>query len=159
MLVVYILSKVDELRAVSKATMPDIICIVETWLDNDVSDNELFLSNYQFFRLDRNRHGGGIAIYVCTSLTCNLLLQGGPFGLEFLSLSMVSQYSLNRFCLFLFYRPPSSPVSIFDNLCTTLEIVNPAKFSSFVLLGDFNVNFCKLNAEHYLYPHICIHSH
>ena len=60
--------------------MPDIICIVETWLDNDVSDNELFLSNYRLFRLDRNRHGGGIAIYVCTSLTCNLLLQSGPFG-------------------------------------------------------------------------------
>ena len=122
-------------------------------------DNELFLSNYQLFRLDRNRHGGGIAIYVCTSLTCNLLLQSGPIGLEFLSLSIVSQYSLNRFCLCLFYRPPSSPVSNSDNLCTTPQIVNPAKFSTFVLLGDFNVNFC--NSEHYLYPHniIFIHSH
>ena len=31
---------------------PDIICIVETWLDNNIQDNELFLSNYQLFRLD-----------------------------------------------------------------------------------------------------------
>ena len=61
-----------ELRAVSEATMPDIICIVETWLDNDVSDDELFLSNYQLFRLDRSRHGGGIAIYVCNALSKNL---------------------------------------------------------------------------------------
>ena len=33
------------------------------------------------FRLDHNRHGGGIAIYVPSSLSCNVILQGGPFGL------------------------------------------------------------------------------
>ena len=82
---------------------------------------QLFLSNYQLFQMDRKRHGGGIAIYVCTSLTCNLLLEGGPFGLEFLS---ISQYFLNSFCLCHFNHPPSSPVSIFDNLCTTLQIVH-----------------------------------
>ena len=47
-----LLSKVDELRAISEATKPDIICIVETWLDNNIPDNELFLSDYQLFRLD-----------------------------------------------------------------------------------------------------------
>ena len=40
-------------------TKPDVICIVETWLDESVSDNELSLHNHQCFRLDRNRHGGG----------------------------------------------------------------------------------------------------
>lgn len=40
-----LLSKIDELRLVSEATKPDIICLVETWLDNDVTNNELFLSN------------------------------------------------------------------------------------------------------------------
>ena len=48
-----------------------------------------------------------------------------------------------------FYRPPSSPVSIFDNLCTTLQLVNPAQFSRFLLIGDFNVNF--YNKEHYFF--------
>jgi len=47
-----LLPKLDELRAVSEATRPDIICIVETWLDNSVSDNELCLFDYQLFRLD-----------------------------------------------------------------------------------------------------------
>ena len=52
----------------------------------------------------------------------------------------------------LFYRPPSSSVSIFDDLCTTLHIVNPAQFSNFLLIGDFNVNFC--NQEHYLFSYV-----
>ena len=91
--------KVDELRSVSDATKPDIICIVETWLDNNILDNEPILSNYQLFRLDRNRHGGGIAIYVCTVLLCSILLQGGPHGLEFLSRSIVLQPLFTKFCL------------------------------------------------------------
>ena len=49
-----LLPKVDELRAVCVATKPNIICIVETWLDDSIPDNDL---SYQLFRLDRNRHG------------------------------------------------------------------------------------------------------
>ena len=55
-------------------------------------------------------------------------------------------------CICLFYRPPSSPVSIFDNLCTTVQLAHPVKFSSFILLGDFNVNF--QNAHHPLFSYI-----
>ena len=44
---------------VCEATKPDIVRIVETWLDDRVSDSELSLDNYQLFRFDCNRHGGG----------------------------------------------------------------------------------------------------
>ena len=37
-----LLSKVDELRAVSEATKPDIICIVENWLDKHIPNNKFF---------------------------------------------------------------------------------------------------------------------
>ena len=132
-----LLSKIDELRLVSEATKPDIISLVETWLDNDVLNNEIFLSNYQLLRLDRNRHGGGIALYLRNVFSCNVLLQGGPNNLEFLSVSIVHTSFVNRLCVCLFYRPPSSPVSIFNDLCTTLHIVNPAQFSNFLLIGYF----------------------
>ena len=35
---------------------------------------------------------------------------------------------------------------------TTLQILNPAKFHSFVIIGDFNVNFC--NKDYYLFSYI-----
>ena len=41
---------------------------------------------------------------------------------------------------------------LFYSLFCTLEILNPFCFSSFLLLGDFNVNFC--NTSHYLYSHL-----
>ena len=114
-------------------------------------DNELLLPDYQVHRLDRNRHGGGIALYTHNSLSCRVLLQGGPHNLEFLPLSSHLYQFLTSF-VFVFFIALHHPVSIFDNLCTTLQMVNPAQFSTFLLLGDFNVNF--LNPQHHLYFHI-----
>ena len=43
----------------------DIITVSDTWLDQSISDIDLALPSYQLpIRLDRNRHGGGVAIYV-----------------------------------------------------------------------------------------------
>ena len=85
-----LLSKIDELRLVYEAMKPDVICVVETWLDNDIVDNELILPNCQLFRKDRNRQGGGVAIYVSDALLCNVLVCGGPRDLEFISVSIAS---------------------------------------------------------------------
>ena len=51
-----------------------------------------------------------------------------------------------------FFIVPSSPVSIFDNLCITLQMINPAYFSTFLLLGDFNIDFC--NPQHFMFSHL-----
>ena len=40
----------------------------------------------------------------------------------------------------LLYRPPSSPVSYFDNLSTALENLCIPLFSNFMLIGDCNVD-------------------
>ena len=56
--------KLDDIRAVSVAESPDIICIVETWLSNSISDNEIVLPGYQCVRCDRDRHGGGVLMYI-----------------------------------------------------------------------------------------------
>ena len=54
-------------------------------------------------------------------------------------------------CVKCFYRPPSSPSSIFDTLCETLLSVPHSYFSNFVILGDFNVNF---DVSHHFYTHL-----
>ena len=84
-----------------------------------------------------------------TSLTWEVLLRG-PNNLEFLSLSIRSSCSVFKHCVSVLYRPPSSPVSFFDNLCSTLQHLSPHLFTNFVLVGDFNINFC--NKDH---PYFC----
>ena len=40
-----LIPKIDELHGIAKAKHPDVICIVESWLSNDIQDNELVINN------------------------------------------------------------------------------------------------------------------
>ena len=68
-----LIPKFDELKIVSEIESPDIFCIEETWLSNTISDNEIVLPNYQCVRRDRDRHGGGVLIFIHSSLAYDLL--------------------------------------------------------------------------------------
>ena len=81
------------------------MCIVETWLSEDITDSEIFLFNYQIARLDRNRHGGGILIFIHCSLSYKLLLQGGPHNLEFLSISVTNVFLITLLVFAFFIAP------------------------------------------------------
>ena len=61
-----------------------------------------------------NRHGGGILIYVRNAITSKVLLSG-PNELEFLAVSLCTPNTNRKHCVALLYRPPSCPVSFFDN--------------------------------------------
>ena len=39
---------------------PDIVCITETWLCDDITMLEYSISGYHCVRCDRHRHGGGL---------------------------------------------------------------------------------------------------
>ena len=142
------LPKFDEVVATCSVSHPDIVCLVETWLSVDILDNEVFIPNYSVVRLDRNRHGGGVLVYVHSSITYNVLLCGHA-NLELIVVSLLRNNF--KLCLSVFYRPPSSPSSIYDTLCDTLLSIDHAYFSNFVILGDFNVNF---EPSHHLYSHL-----
>ena len=59
---------------------------VESWLVPEISNDEINIPNYSIFRLDRSRHGGGILVYVKSSLRVTPI-QSPNTNLEFLFLS------------------------------------------------------------------------
>ena len=67
-----ILPKLDCLRAEAAVKNPSIICIVETWLSDD---REISIENYQIVRANRNRHGGGVLVYIHNALSWEILLK------------------------------------------------------------------------------------
>ena len=145
-----LLPKIDELRAITETESPDVICIVETWLSNDISDNELVIPDYQIFRRDRDRHGGGVLMYVHFSFAVDLC--NSVTDIELLTVSVCPPKSTLKFCVALYYRPPSASVKCFDSLSKNLCNLNPSSFNYFVLIGDFNVNyFCTTS---FLYTHL-----
>ena len=136
-----ILSKHIEFRLAVEGNKPDIVCIVETWLSSDILDSEVCLPGYQLHRRDRNRHGGGILVYVQNSYVSCLLCT--PDNLELLTLSISS--GTKKICLSLLYRPPNSHSDLFQDLFLYLQSLDTAQFSNYFLLGDFNVNLCNIN--------------
>ena len=140
--------KFDELCASIETYKPDIVCIVETWLSKDISDNELGIPGFTLHRKDRHRHGGGVLIYTAESLIVSLL-PSSMFdqSLEFLPISVT--FFNQKFCIAVFYRPPDSPSSIFDTVFHSLELIDIAQYSNFIFVGDFNVDF--YNHSHPLY--------
>jgi len=74
-------------------------------------DQEISLFEYpEVIRLDRNRHSGGIVIYVHNAVSVGVLLSG-PNELEVLAVSLCSPNSTRKHCIALLYRSPSCPVS------------------------------------------------
>ena len=59
-----IIPKCDELRIICEAHKPDVVCITESWLSSDINNAELHISGYQIVRRDKNRHGGGVLMYI-----------------------------------------------------------------------------------------------
>ena len=48
-----------------------------------------------------------------------------------------------RYAFLFFTDPPSSSSLILDSLFTYIESLNVHQYSNYILLGDFNVNFCS----------------
>ena len=133
-----IVPKLDELLTLVQCEHPDVICIVESWLNSDILDSEISIPGYQVFRKDRNRHGGGVLVYTRVELDCSTI--DHPFtDLELLWLSI--HRGNFRLTLGTFYRPPNAPVDILDQLQSSLQNIECSRFNNLVLLGDFNVDF------------------
>ena len=64
-----LLPKLDNLKAECTIFKPHVVCICETWLSSDIEDNELSIDGYRIIRLDRNRHGGGVALFISSNLS------------------------------------------------------------------------------------------
>ena len=64
----------DLLHGTCEAQNPDVICVTETWLGEEIDNSEISLPGYNIIRLDRHHHGGGVAMYVKNTIDYNVIL-------------------------------------------------------------------------------------
>ena len=50
----------------------DVLCMTETWLSDEISDSYVSLANFSLFRKERATRGGGIAMYMKSSIQCKI---------------------------------------------------------------------------------------
>jgi len=134
-----IVNKHDELCLLTSIYHPKLICITETWLHKNITDNIVSIPGYVIIRNDReNKKGGGTMIYVCEKLPFELLeTQSKPKYVE--AVSIVHDNKL----IVLLYLPPSLTKEEFHNteeflntFVDTQLIKNPSL--DIIILGDFN---------------------
>ena len=95
---------------------------------------------HPIFRKDRNKYGGGVAIYVSEDINFkkrdDLLT-----NIEFISIELVIPY-VKPIIVTSIYRPPGSPVGIFDNI-KCLFSKKDEENREWVLAGNLNCDLLK----------------
>ncbi|CAG2208763.1 unnamed protein product [Mytilus edulis] len=115
----------------------DIICISESHLDKSITDDQIKLNGFHKpIRLDRNRHGGGVTIYVKNSLHFIIQNDISVSNLELLWVE-VRNYSNENFLVGVLYRPPNSNSNIWDLFNESVDKALDCNLPIF-LCGDFN---------------------
>lgn len=131
--------KIDLLRAWLVYNKPAIITLSETWLNSSIGDAEISLDGYILYREDRGSRGGGVATYISSSLSSELIAPSvGPLNFECLFVK-VSLHQNKRLIIGNIYRPPNSPSDSTVNILTTINSLNCS--DEMMVLGDFNSNW------------------
>ena len=104
--------KFDQLKALIKRNI-DILVLAETKIDSSFPNAQFRIDGFSIaFRLDRNRFGGGVLIYVREDIPCKELTQHKlPENIEglFIEINLRKQ----KFLLFGGYRSPREEAEYF----------------------------------------------
>ena len=152
-----LVSKMDELRHILKNSPFDVIGLNEIMCDS-IPASELYINNYVLLRRDRNRHGGGVAVYVSNKFDYKRRDDLNNSNLECLWFEL---HYPNKSPVLVgeFYRPPNSKADFFEEFDTTLDCAMSQNLSC-IILGDFNCNFMPdqhdCNAQKYHSMQVCM---
>ena len=127
----------------------DILAINETRLDSNISDKKMSIPGYAFERNDRNRHGGGVALYIRNVIEYELddTLTSNNLKLEWLCVK-VKKTKVKPFLVATWYRPPNSPTHVMDSFLCLLEKLELQQLEVNIL-GDFNCDVGATPPDHH----------
>jgi len=134
--------KLDEINVLVAEYNFAVICLTETWLDNSIDANSILLICYRDpFRLDRNRHGGGVLAYVKNNIYCVRRIDFESPDVEILWLELKTINSRSLY-LAVRYLPPNT-TSLFKqtfikSVSTFIESLLVDPCCCILLIGDFN---------------------
>ena len=134
-----LLPHLDEIELLLKDNGIYFLSLNETKIDDNLSDNLFKIEGYKFRRLDRNRHGRGIAFFCRDTFKCDVRKDIPKSNMEILSAQITPQRA-SPFIILSWYRPPNEPFETFDKLEQVLRFFE-AEGKEMILLGDTNCDF------------------
>ena len=130
--------------------MLDILIITETKLDDTFPVSQFHIDGFSKpYRLDRNRNGGGVIIYVREDIPSKILTKHVlPTDIEALFIEL--NFRKCKWLLSGIYHPPSQSDKYF--LYTSLDVYS--NYENILLVGDSNTQIGeKTCLDTFLYQH------
>ena len=134
-----LVKNIDQLRIYLQDQQFDVISINETMLDNTVADHEISIRGYDIIRKDRNRNGGGVAIYIRSVINYKERHDLQDDNLETITVE-ISKPKSKPFLINTWYRPPRVPSAVFANFEECVKKMDMEN-KEIILVGDFNCDW------------------
>ena len=131
----------DEIRMSQLFKSFDIIAFNETRLDLSISDGEVKIYGYDLIRKDRTRKGGGVCIFLRSSINCQNRSDLVPNDLEGVYLKIFKPNS-RSFGIASIYRPPDCSSDFFTNFESMIKAIDNED-KELHILGDLNYIILK----------------
>ena len=130
---------VDELR-ISDRIFPhfDLLAFNEPRLDSAISNDIVEIHGYNIVRNDRSRHGGGVCIYLRSTINFKIRNDLVPDNIEAVCLE-ISKPNSQNFIVASVYRPPSSAPEFFQASEKMIKMIDDEN-KEFHILGDLYCN-------------------
>ena len=138
-----LLPKIEELKLIAKKSRAAVIGITESWLDSSVEDIEIEIPGYNIHRRDRDRHGGGVCLYIKSNLPFNPRRDQEVEGLEAAWVEILLPKT-RPIAIGVCYRPPKQQnfYELLEKSCNSgLGLTE----NECILMGDFNTDILKNN--------------
>ena len=143
--IVSLLKKIDEINFSMTNKFIDLIAFNETRLDPNITDNMINLDGYDVIRKDRSRNGGGVCIYLRSSINYKIRKDLVPPELEAVCVEIIKPHS-KPFLVTTVYRPPSSLPKFFDDFEKLIKAIDNENKEMYIL-GDLNCNMLKTDKD------------
>ncbi|OWF43390.1 hypothetical protein KP79_PYT24916 [Mizuhopecten yessoensis] len=134
-------NKLDQIKILLRKRTFDVLALTESKLDSSTDPPDISIHGYSAYRRDRNKHGGGVIVYVKDSLTVVDESSSIVDGMEVLVLKINQTNSSSIRCVSV-YRPPSEKVDWFPQFDQIIENVS-APDQPLIVMGDFNIDELK----------------
>lgn len=132
-------NKIQDLSLFLQLNKIDILMISETHLDHFIDNSDVDMGGFSIYRTDRNRFGGGVAIYIRDHFPVKLRHDLMVDDVEVLWLQVQLPH-LKPIILGCCYRPPSARIEYVNGLCNMLYKVTEENRELY-WLGDLNIDW------------------
>ena len=145
-------NKFEALKLIVKDKL-DILVLVETKLDDSFPENQFIIEGYKKpYRIDRNCHGGGVAIYVRKDIP-SIKLNKHNFSKNIEALFIEINLRKSTLLLAGVYHSKhpvygTSDLEFFEQIGFALDVYS--NYDKFILAGDFNVQIGESSIDDFL---------